>query len=164
MKKLAFGEIDKHPDSVRNLTLDFFSAVASFWKPGKEYAASAYVRPSVFTGFAYQADGSGGQSGYDEPAWPTTLSGTVVDGDITWTAVDAGGNGVTALSSPVFTISPSGELSSSGETIVDGQGTSSAAQCNLSGGVLGKSYTVECQVTAGSETLVGSLRVNCRQR
>lgn len=40
------------------------------------------------TGYAYKS-GDYGYTGATQPTWPTTLSNTVVDGDITWTCVIA---------------------------------------------------------------------------
>lgn len=76
--------------------------VASDWAATTVYhttfAASATAKVSRmlivptlanWTGFIYQATaGDGGSSGSNEPTWPTSIGGTVVDGGITWTAVD----------------------------------------------------------------------------
>jgi hypothetical protein len=48
--------------------------------------ANTFRRPTVANGFRYEATaGGGGNTGAGEPAWPTTIGGTVVDGAITWT-------------------------------------------------------------------------------
>jgi hypothetical protein len=57
------------------------------WNPNTAYAAAVAVRPSMpelQTGLEYES--SGGQSGPEEPQWPTVVGDTVTDGDITWTA------------------------------------------------------------------------------
>jgi hypothetical protein len=57
------------------------------WEADRPYDIGIVVRPSsvaVVTGFEYIS--SGGQSGAEEPNWPRTLAGTIVDGSITWTA------------------------------------------------------------------------------
>lgn len=154
-----FGQLTKHASAVRVLTLDFFPLVAAFWRPGTEYGAAAIVRPSKATGFAYQADGAGGQTGLTEPIWPKTLGGSVTDGDVVWTAIDAGTNGVTAVSNPVVTVDPTGELTAGAPAVTDGKATDTAAQFTLSAGTLNRKYRVTCQVTAGSETLLGSVLI-----
>lgn len=157
--EVAFGSIRKSPDSVRLITLEWFPLVADFWEPSRQHSTSDIVRPLVATGFAYQASGAG-QSGDREPAWPRALNGTVTDGSITWTAIAAGANGVTAVSSPSVTVSPSGELSAGVASVINGDGTNTRVQFTLSGGTVGKRYLVKVQVTAGSETLIGSFWVS----
>lgn len=59
------------------------------WNANSPYMVGACVRPSTLerqTGFEYVS--SGGQSGAEEPEWPTTLGAEVVDGSITWTAAE----------------------------------------------------------------------------
>lgn len=60
------------------------------WVANMEVQTSgAFVVPSTPNGFYYQATSGfadGNTSGATEPTWPTTAGGTVVDGDITWTA------------------------------------------------------------------------------
>lgn len=157
-RSVAFGRIEKSPGSTIVVALDFFRQVANFWEPSRQYASSDIVRPRRATGFAYQA-GADGQSNPSEPAWPTTLSDTVVDGGITWTAIAAGSNGVTAVASPSTSVIPSGELTASA-SVVDGLGSSTAVNVTLAAGNATKSYRVEVTVTVGSETLVGSLYVD----
>lgn len=52
------------------------------------YGVGQYVRPSVFNGFVYKATVAG-TTGGAEPAWPTTIGATVVDGSVTWTAEES---------------------------------------------------------------------------
>lgn len=160
-RDVAFGSIEKSPGSTEVIGLDFFPWVADFWESGKQYTASDIVRPRSVTGFAYQA-GADGQSNPTEPAWPSTLSGTVVDGGITWTAIAADTNGVTAVTSPSATVTPSGELTASSASVVDGMGGNTQVNITLAGGAAGKTYRVQVTVTAGSETLVGSLYVTVK--
>jgi hypothetical protein len=50
------------------------------------HAANTFVVPTVPNGFRYECTaGGGGASAGAEPAWPTTLGNTVVDGALTWT-------------------------------------------------------------------------------
>lgn len=161
------GAYVKHADSTRIIELDFFPAVANFWEAGKEYASGDIVRPREPTGFAYQAGGNG-QSGRRTPKWPETVSGTVVDGSITWTAVVAGSNGVDSVSAPSSAVDPSGALTSGSESVVE----ETRVQITLAGGtedggdeVTGKdgttfnAYVVTVTVTAGDETIAGSILV-----
>lgn len=56
------------------------------WVALATYAAGAYVRPTTVNGFIYEVTaGGGGAAGAGEPAWPTTVGNTVVDGALTWT-------------------------------------------------------------------------------
>ena len=54
------------------------------WTNGTVIALNAYRRPTVANGFRYRAS-VGGTTAGAEPAWPTTLGGTVVDNTVTWT-------------------------------------------------------------------------------
>jgi hypothetical protein len=56
------------------------------WAATTAYAANAFIRPITANGFRYEVTaGGGGNSGAVEPAWPTTIGTTVVDGALTWT-------------------------------------------------------------------------------
>lgn len=58
----------------------------SAWTATTEYAANAFVMPTVKNAFVYEVTaGGGGNSGESEPTWPTTIGNTVGDGDLTWT-------------------------------------------------------------------------------
>lgn len=59
---------------------------ADAWDTDAEYVDGDHVRPSVANGLRYRAEGSG-DPGAIEPAWPTDVDDTVVDGDITWRCV-----------------------------------------------------------------------------
>lgn len=57
------------------------------WSANSAFEASARIRPSTpegQTGFEYES--SGGQSGPEEPEWPTAEGETVTSGSITFTA------------------------------------------------------------------------------
>jgi len=158
---MTFEPVEKHPTSTRVLKLDFFPLVATFWKPGEQKSASDIVRPTTPTGFAYTATADG-QTGLTEPAWPTADSETVQDGDVEWTAGAAGANAVTALTSPTVADQPTGVLTLGTPSVVDGRGTSSAIEFTVAGGVHGQKYRIEARVTAGGETLRGSIEVEVR--
>lgn len=56
------------------------------WAATTAYAANTFKRPTTANGFRYEVTaGGGGNSGATEPAWPTLIGGTVVDGALTWT-------------------------------------------------------------------------------
>ncbi len=65
---------------MENITADY--NVFPKWRSGTNYAKDAPVTPTYFNGHYYKASG-GTSSATNEPEWP--LSGTVVDGTITWT-------------------------------------------------------------------------------
>jgi hypothetical protein len=80
-------EVCKTPTDIKDWGFDWSGETFRFWRFGTAYDAAARVRPTVATGFEYEASGAGQSSGKKEPRWPITLGGTVVDGSITWTAV-----------------------------------------------------------------------------
>ena len=67
---------------MENITADY--NVFPKWRSGTNYAKDAPVIPTYFNGHYYKASG-GTSSVTNEPEWPTTSAGTVVDGTITWT-------------------------------------------------------------------------------
>lgn len=71
-----------HSYVVRALTIS--------WKQGN-YAANSYVIPSPAseTGLWYKTTLGGTTAATEPTAWPTVVGGTVVDGGITWEAVNA---------------------------------------------------------------------------
>lgn len=153
----AFGTSEPvNPGEVVTVGFEWFSLLAIFWKPAVEYAVSAYVRPSRATGFAYQCSRAG-QSGNVEPKWSRVLGETVNDGDVTWTVVDAGSNAVQAATSPIVTCDQAVTIGS--PVVVDGLGASSKVQVLVSNWVDGLTHSLRCQITAGSQTLKGTLAV-----
>lgn len=58
------------------------------WTAGTAYSANDIVRASTDNGFFYIAS-TAGTSTTTEPTWPTTVDGTVGEGDITWTQAGA---------------------------------------------------------------------------
>ncbi len=55
----------------------------SAWASSTLYALNDLVRPGTDNGFYYKCT-TGGTSGATHPVWPTTLSGTVADGNAAW--------------------------------------------------------------------------------
>lgn len=59
------------------------------WAPATAYGLNDRRAPITRNGHIYLAT-TAGTSGASEPAWPTTINGTVVDGTVHWT--EAGGS------------------------------------------------------------------------
>lgn len=70
----------------RHHYLDGGSTASPTWAALTVYAANAFVVPTTQNGFRYEVTaGGGGASGGAEPAWPTTIGSTVVNGALTFT-------------------------------------------------------------------------------
>ena len=63
----------------------------AYWEAQTSYSEDDYIEPRnpKVNGLVYQAGGNG-TSATAEPTWPTTIDGTVVDNDITWTCMGEG--------------------------------------------------------------------------
>ncbi len=87
-------------DFLENALIDglFRSKTASAWSASTAYSVGDIVFPTSANGFVYEAT-SGGTSGASEPAWPTTLGGTVTDNTVTWKALKVPGR---ALKRPLY--------------------------------------------------------------
>jgi len=60
------------------------------WASATSYAVGAIVRASTVQNFGLVFKcTTAGTSGATQPAWPTLIDGTVVDGSVTWTAISA---------------------------------------------------------------------------
>ena len=66
---------------MENIRADY--NIYPMWRSETEYASGAKVIPTNFNGYYYSS--SGGKSGTSEPNWPLNSTGTVIDGDLTWT-------------------------------------------------------------------------------
>lgn len=62
---------------------------ANAWAASTAYAQHSIVKRLTGTGIYWFKATTGGTSGGSEPAWPATISGTVSDGTVTWTAFRA---------------------------------------------------------------------------
>lgn len=75
-------------DASGNLTItvpeSLIGPVYTTWTTVRPYAKGDYVRPTANNGFIYEATVAG-TAAVGQPAWPTTVGGTVVDGGVTWT-------------------------------------------------------------------------------
>jgi hypothetical protein len=102
---------------------DWTVLLANRWRANSPFALDARVRPTtelLHTGFEYSSSG-GQSSGKKEPSWPKTLSGTVIDGSIRWTAVAMSADGLLEhIVSSVWTVP--GAITASGEATVDEAG------------------------------------------
>jgi hypothetical protein len=65
----------------------FFGDNVSQWATSTTYAAGEYVVPTSANGRIYICTVPGLSHGVTEPAWPTTIEGTVVDNTVTWQEV-----------------------------------------------------------------------------
>jgi len=66
--------------------LDNQGILPEAWEAETEYEATDYVRPSTATGLMFYPS-TPGKSSTTEPTWPDGAGETVVDGEVTWTAV-----------------------------------------------------------------------------
>jgi hypothetical protein len=77
-------------DASGNLTIvwpeSLIGPVYTTWTTSRAYARGDFVVPTVNNGFCYQLTSAAGTShAATEPAWPTTVGGTVTDNGMTWT-------------------------------------------------------------------------------
>jgi len=72
------------------------------WTASTARALDYRARPVTANGYYYKVT-TAGTTGASEPAWPTTIGNTVVDGTVTWTCVGvSGGFPSTHIPTPVF--------------------------------------------------------------
>lgn len=111
--------ITKTANEVLILEFEFARALEHIWRPGKEYAATDYVRPTNSNGFEYECTDAG-QTTNEEPDWPTTIASTIDDGSVVWTCRDFGTNGTDTISTETVTSDADitiGSASSSGTVV-----------------------------------------------
>lgn len=128
--------------------VDVSERATQSWEANSIFNATDFTKPSIGheTGFVYQTSANG-QSGTNEPAWPTTLGGTVVDGSLTWTAVAPPAGGEDSIASVTWTQSnpPDGTL-----TITNQSHTSLTALAYCGGGTAGNTYLIVVAITMTS--------------
>lgn len=128
--------------------IDVSSLSVAAWQSGAAVAASGLLRPTSTheTGFVYVASAAG-QTGPLEPAWPTTVGGTVTDGSITWTAAAPPATGQDTVSSATWTqVSPPDAT-----LMITGQATTAlTASAKVGGGTSGNPYTINVAITMAS--------------
>jgi len=76
---------------------DFLFGTPDSWAASTSYSVGDIVIPTTANGFYYECTVAG-TSGSSEPTWPTSVGGTVTDGDVTWECkgVQYNGGGYTA--------------------------------------------------------------------
>jgi hypothetical protein len=118
------------------------------WAAGISIAANQLIQPTPTndTGFVYQAGGAG-QTGLNQPAWPMSAGGTVVDGSVTWTAIAPPAVSEDTIQSVSWTQAapPDGLL-----TVTPSAPAALTALALIGGGTLGEIYTVNVLVTMKS--------------
>lgn len=128
--------------------IDVSARAVNAWVAHAEFAAGALIRPtdSNQNGFVFRSSGAG-QTGALEPAWPTTVGGTVTDGSITWTAQAPPASGEDTVASATWT-----QASPPDATLtITSQSTSSlVASALIGGGTSGNVYLVQVAVTMAS--------------
>lgn len=120
--------------------------LARKWDADSPFTAGLKIRPLTdSTGFQYSS--SGGQSGPEEPAWPTELGAEVIDGSITWTTelVDADSLD-DGLASDDWSASEPAGLTVEGQVLQADPGAQLTA-AYLSGGEPGVTYEIENTIT-----------------
>jgi len=136
----------KRPDEVRDFGVDWRGETFRFHQPGAEYNTGDHLRPVEATGFEYVVSGNGQTSEVKEVKFPRVLSGTVVDGSITLTAVDITTQGLLRTISasvwtpedPALTIVSSDIINTAGRQITT---------VKISGGADGETWDVVNHVT-----------------
>lgn len=129
-------EVCKAPSDIKEWGFDWSGETFRFWRAGTEYDAGVHVRPTIATGFEYVSSGAGQSNGKKEPKWPTTLTGSVVDGSITWTAVALSTSGLfRTISTSTWTAEDS-DISVGGASTINTAGTQFAG-VEVSGGTDG---------------------------
>lgn len=124
--------------------VEFARALETIWKPANEYAATQYVRPVTINGFEYECTDAG-QSGSQEPDWPTTIGETINDGSVEWTCRDFASNATDSIQTHTV-------VADTGLTIDSSTISGTRIDVTVSGGTLGRSYdmAVRANTTAGS--------------
>lgn len=116
--------------------------LARRWSADTPFATGVKVRPTEATGFQYSS--SGGQSGPEEPSWPTVIGGTVTEGSITWTCEALAADSLAdQIDDDSWLVPPGIVIDPDAPTVSAGlQRTSAAA----SGGTPGNTYVIDNEV------------------
>lgn len=130
----------------------FARALEVTWRPGRQYLANVFVRPTTANGFEAEAT-TAGQSAQDEPEWPA-VGETVNDGSIVWTGRAFGLVASDTISSR--TITPDDVAIN-----VDADSTvGTDVLVTLSGGVIGVLYDIAVEiVTTAGDTYTEIIRL-----
>ena len=130
------------PDFFEFHWLDVLSAA---WQDGRNFSASAVIRPSVPMGF-YAECAVAGQSGSREPRWRAESGATVLDGSVLWIMRHPSAVSLPSISAAVYTLTPTG-ITQSGPTI---SGAVTTVKLDASAASLG-TYNLVVEITAGGE-------------
>ena len=133
--------------------------LARKWQADVPYAPGVALRPTDpdgQTGLEYVS--GGGQSGSQEPVWPTAVGETVVSGTVTFTAQ------ALSMDSLDDVIVSSTWVSAAPSIVIDGEVQSATAGLQqtsafVAGGVLKKTHDVVNTVTTQKRTFEGVLRL-----
>lgn len=150
-------EAEQDPSAKLDYGIKFERALSNFWCPSENYTTGTRVR-SRRSGLQFNAS-SGGRAGPQEPRWPTTVGGTVIDGGITWTAEASSTASLTStLASAAWTVESG--ITLSGQSI-NGQKASVFAE----GGIDGQSYNlVGVGTMADSRKFVGVFKLTIKRK
>lgn len=140
-----YPTLEKDPAEALDYSVEFDRHCARFREPNTDYALNTRVRPKRATGLQYT--GTAGRTGTDEPRWPLTVGGTVVDGSVTWTAE------AISTSSLVRTLSSASWTPDAGITVATPIVSGTKATALISGGTLGQAYLVRVDGTCSDGTI-----------
>lgn len=132
----------QHLDARLAYGFNWTAAFARHWQADFPFALNVAIRPAgAPSGFQYSS--SGGQSGADEPPWPTVIAQAVIDGPITWTAeaIDTDSLADTIVSDSWAASVPAG-LTVQADAPFNTAGLQRTSAI-LSGGVAGTTYVIE---------------------
>ena len=135
----------QHIEAKLDYGFDWTRTFTRKWQPDHPFDSGITIRPlAVTTGYQYRST-NGGQSGPEEPAWPTVDNAQVQDGSILWEAEPYSSS---ALLDEVDTDT---WTANDTDLIVEPQLPTSdpglqQTMVILSGGVAGTTYTVENEV------------------
>lgn len=140
------------------LPIDWTNELSNFWAAGTQETTSSVVRPSAANGYEYACT-QAGETGSQEPKWPTTVGAAVNDGSAVWTCQVASNASLLTTVSSVAWNATAG-LTVSGQTI---SGQLASALVDASAAVAGTDYFVNCVATmADGEIETGQLKIKVR--
>ena len=150
----------KQPNDIKRRGFDLSFFCAAKWEPGTVVALGSFRRPVLLnlggeqgvTGYEYEAI-QGGQTGEDEPAWPTSIGETVTDGSVIWECAPL------SINSLAKNIASAGDVTWLAESpmttntpVLINTGGVVAVSANHVGGAAGTKRTVIARVTFNDGT------------
>lgn len=142
----AIPEFCQDPSDKLDYHVDFEEHLERIWEADTDYSIGVRIRPPTATGYEYEAT-TAGRSGMRPPRWPTSITSTVTDGSVTWTARAISTSSLKSTVSGTPAWSADTGLTVSGET-VDGQ----RASAYIAGGDDGQRYLVRVEATMADTT------------